>query len=395
VVVIAPPLIMVVPPLLVERLASAAVPPTILLKVVVPLEFAVRAKVPSIVLPKRILPVPELMMVIAVRVTELLKVIASSEVEIIMPRMAGLAIVKLLLKVEAVVIKETPVPPAESVVVPEIAPPVVTLLTVIIPVPEAVIDKPPVVVMKLSSASARLKPAPAVPRKTLTPEFPVMATKPAAFKAALRAMSPALETVREVRGAVSPTNPVKVMVPAPAVRFKSKAPLSFPPKVTPAPTPPTVLSIRLFASKVTPPVPKLIGFPEVVIAPPTLLAALPVKFKPVLNKKVEVPATSPKVTRPLLRKSTFTAKVLPMPVKLMVVAVALVIKALTVTAPVKVADVPLVMVRLLMLTEVPLIVPAPAVSPRLKAAPSRELPKMILLPPESSVVLAERVTASL
>ena len=392
-VVIAPPLIAVVPPVLVERLASAAVPPTMSLKVVVPLEFAVSAKAPSTVLPKRMSPLPEASVVIAARVTDLLKVIVSSEVEIFTPRMAGLAIVKALLKVEAVVAKVTPVPPAVSVVVPEMVPPPVTLLTVIIPVPEAVIDKPPVVVMKLSSASARLKPAPAVPRKTLTSAFPVMATKPAAFKAALMARSPALKTVRELRGAVLPTNPVKVMVPAPAFRLKSKAPSSFPPKVIPAPTPPTVLLTELLATKVTPPVPKLITSPEVLMKPPTLLAALPVKLRPVLNKNVSFP--SPKVTRPLLRKSTFKAKVLPVPVKLMVVAVALVIKALTVTAPVKVADVPLVMVRLLMLTEVPLIVPAPAVSPRLKAAPSRVLPKMILLPPEFSVVLAERVTASL
>ena len=392
-VVIAPPLIAVVPPALVERLASATIPPTMPLKVVVPLEFALRAKVPSTVLLKRRLPEPEVSVVIAVRVTALLKVIASFEVEIFVPTIAGLAIVKLLLKVEAVVAKVTPVPPAVSVVVPEMVPPPVTLLTVIIPAPEAVIDNPPVAVMKLSSALARLKPAPAVPRKTLTPEFPVMATNPTAFKAALSAMSPALNTVRELRGAVLPTNPVKVIVPDPAVRFKSKAPLSCPPKVTPAPTPPTVLSIRLFARKVTPPVPKVIGFPELVIAPPTLLAALPVKFKPVLNKNVSVP--SPKVTIPLLAKSTFTAKVLPVPVMLMVVVVDVVIRSFTVTGPVNAAEAPLVMVRSLMLTEVALIVPAPALRPRLKAAPLRLLLKRILLPPEFSVVLAERVTASL
>ena len=68
---------------------------------------------------------------------------------------------------------------------------------------------------------------------------------------------------------------------------------------------------------------------------------------------------------------------------------------MTVTAPVKVAEVQLVMVKSLMLTEVPLIVPVPAFNPRSKAAPLRVLLKMILLAPEFSVVLAPRVTASL
>jgi len=71
-----------------------------------------------------------------------------------------------------------------------------------------------------------------------------------------------------------------------------------------------------------------------------------------------------------------------------------VIKSLTVTAPVKVADAQLTMVRLVMLTDVPLIAPAPAVRSRLKA-PLRVLPKTILLPPEFSVLFAERITASL
>ena len=306
------------PPALAEMLLSAAVPPTIPLKVVSLLEFAKRLKAPLTVLLKRMAPAPEARVLLAVRVTELLKVSASFEVEIFLPRMAGLATFKALSKLEEFVIKETPVPPAVSVVVPEMVPPPVTLLTVIIPIPEAVIDKPPVVVMKLSSVSARLKPAPAVPRKTLTPVFPVMATNPTAFKAALMAISPALETVRELRGAVSPTNPVKVMVPAKAVRLKLKVPLSFPPKVMPAPTPPTVLLIMLFDIKVTPPAPKSIKSPELeILAPPTLLAALPVKLRPPLNKNVSVPAASPKVTRPLFKKFTFATNVLLVPVKLM------------------------------------------------------------------------------
>lgn len=68
----------------------------------------------------------------------------------------------------------------------------------------------------------------------------------------------------------------------------------------------------------------------------------------------------------------------------------MVIKSLTVTEPVKVADVQFVMVRLLMLTDVPLI--APAV--RLKSkAPLSVLLKRISLPPELRVVIAVRVTA--
>ena len=379
------------PPALAEMLLSAAVPPTIPLKVVSLLEFTIRLKAPLTVLLKRMAPAPEARVLLALRVTELLKVSASFEVEIFLPRMAGLATFKALSKLEEFVIKKTPVPPAVSVVVPETVPPPVTLLTVIIPIPEAVIDKPPVVVMKLSSASARLKPAPAVPRKTLTPVFPVMATNPIAFKAALMAISPALETVRELRGAVSPTNPVKVMVPAKAVRLKLKVPLSFPPKVIPAPTPPTVLLIMLFDIKVTPPVPKFIKSPELeILAPPTLLAALPWKLSPPLNKNVSVPATSPKVTSPLLTKSTFATNVLLVPVKLMAYGFAVVIKSLIVTEPVKVADVQFVMVRLLMLTDVPLI--APAV--RLKSkAPLSVLLKKISLPPELRVVIAVRVTA--
>ena len=66
--------------------------------------------------------------------------------------------------------------------------------------------------------------------------------------------------------------------------------------------------------KVTPPIPKF-TIPPLLIAPPNLLAALPAKFKPPVNKKVSDP--SPKVTllpTPVWRKSTFKAKVLPVPV---------------------------------------------------------------------------------
>ena len=97
-----------------------------------------------------------------------------------------------------------------------------------------------------------------------------------------------------------------------------------------------------------------------------------------------------KVTVPVLRNSTFCTKVLPVPVMLMVVAViVVVIKSLTVTAPVNAAEAPLVMVKLLMATVVPVMAPTvPAFRPRLKAplmpalkviaAPVAELPALVV-----------------
>ena len=110
-----------------------------------------------------------------------------------------------------------------------------------------------------------------------------------------------------------------VPVIAPPVPASSPRLKAFIPSVIPAPKkifwparePVVVATVELFVS-VEPPVPKLITLPELLIAPPNLLAALPAKFKPPLNKKVSDP--SPKVTRPLLAKSTFWAKVLPVPV---------------------------------------------------------------------------------
>ena len=64
--------------------------------------------------------------------------------------------------------------------------------------------------------------------------------------------------------------------------------------------------------KVTPPVPKFTT-PPLVMSAPRLDAAPPVKVKPPSNANVSVVA-SPRVTRPVLRKSTFKAKVLPVPV---------------------------------------------------------------------------------
>lgn len=248
VVMMAPPFIKVVPPELVVRLVSASTPPTILPKVVILEEIALRLNVPLRVLLKRIVPAPVLRTVFPFSFTVSLKVSASFEVEILTPTMAGLVTVKALLKLEEVVAKETPVPPALRVVIPVMVPPPVTLLTTITPIPEAVIDKPPVVVIKSSSASVRLKPGPAVPRKTSTPELPAKLTKPVAFNAAPIEISAALDTMSEVRSAELPTVPTKVMAPVPAVKPRLKAPLSVPPKVMPAPALREVLALRLTAS---------------------------------------------------------------------------------------------------------------------------------------------------
>ena len=120
----------------------------------------------------------------------------------------------------------------------------------------------------------------------------------------------AVKVRAESRNAGAPTsspNVIMLLVLAFTVRAwaLSAVTATRPPKVISAPPPPTVLLTELLNTKVTPPVPKLITSPELLMKPPTLLAALPVKFKPLLNKKVSVPATPPKVTRPLLRKSTF------------------------------------------------------------------------------------------
>ena len=104
--------------------------------------------------------------------------------------------------------------------------------------------------------------------------------------------------------------------PVPASSPRLKAPVMPAPKRIAAPAGELVMvaTVELFVS-VEPPVPKLITSPELLIVPPNLLAALPPKVKPLLNKKVS--AASPKVTllpTPVLRKLTFCAKVLPVPV---------------------------------------------------------------------------------
>ena len=101
--------------------------------------------------------------------------------------------------------------------------------------------------------------------------------------------------------------------PVPASSPRLKAPVMPAPKRIAAPAGELVMvaTVELFVS-VESPVPKLITSPELLIVPPNLLAALPPNVKPLLSKNVSVP--SPKVTRPLLAKFKFCAKVLPVPV---------------------------------------------------------------------------------
>jgi hypothetical protein len=126
------------------------------------------------------------------------------------------------------------------------------------------------------------------------------------------------------------TVPGSTILPIPAFR------MVLAPRITPVSTSPRVMRVSVVAT-----VP-LIETEEGVLTlrPPV---------------KVNVSPPLPRVTRPLLRKSTSATKVLPVPVMEIVVAVAVVvvIKSLTVTAPVNAAEAPLVMVRLLMLTDVP------------------------------------------
>ena len=87
-------------------------------------------------------------------------------------------------------------------------------------------------------------------------------------------------------------------------------------------------------------------------APPEM----PEKLMPPPNSNVSAVA-SPKVTRPVLMNSTLAANVLPVPVMLNVYEPDLVIKSFTVTAPVNAAEAPVLIVKLPMATDVPLIAP--------------------------------------
>ena len=114
--------------------------------------------------------------------------------------------------------------------------------------------------------------------------------------------------------------------PVPAFKPKSNAPVMPAPKVMAAPAgskPVGVATLELSVN-VTPPVPKFITSPLLVMVAATLDAALPLKVKPPSNANVLAVAL-PKVTRPVLRKSTFNTKVFVPPVMLIVVAVAAVV----------------------------------------------------------------------
>ena len=176
------------------------------------------------VLPKVMLPSAVLIATApVVNATVLLKITLSLEVAKFTPAIvAALATVNALLKLESAVLNVTPVPPAVKVVVPVIVPPPVTPFTVIVPAPAAVMFNAPVLVMKSSSVSVRLKPTPAVPKNTLTPASLVILTGPATLIAAPMTTSPALAMVSDVSdGGKLPTVPVKVTMPAPAVKVRS------------------------------------------------------------------------------------------------------------------------------------------------------------------------------
>ena len=172
----------------------------------------------------------------------------------------------------------------------------------------------------------------------------------------------------------------------PALRLRSKAPPMAAPKRMSLPAAEScVVAIDELVRKVTPPAPKFTTPPLLIMAP-TSEAALPETEKVNPSLKANVSEVSPKVTRPVLRKSTFCVKVLPVPVKDTEYGFKVVNRSFNVTAPVKAAEAPSVMVRLWMLTDVPMIRPAlaPASRNRLKS-PLRRLPKMRLF--EDFIVL--------
>ena len=160
----------------------------------------------------------------------------------------------------------------------------------------------------------------------------------------------------------------------------------------------TLVPVLNVAAAVMVVAPRSICVPVVSTMPAMLVPLADVVSKPPV--KVNVSPPLPKVTAPVLRKSTSATKVLPVPVMLTVVAVANVIKSFTVTAPVNAADAPLVMVKSLIATVVPVMAPpVPALRPRLKAplialkvmaAPAVEPPALVL----STVLFAVKATAA-
>ena len=202
--------------------------------------------------------------------------------------------------------------------------------------PAPVVNAPALVTVMLPPT--RLAPVPPmvspVPVKLNAPDksripvnvvntVPAFWVKLAAVKVLDANTVPAEVTVTAPRR-VPPTAPVKVMLPAPAVNPRvcdpNTVPFSALPNVIAAPVavpPALVVSTVELANSVTPPAPKLITSPELLIAAARLTGALPVKFSPPLNRKVSAVAL-PSVTAPEFRKSTFWAKVLPVPVRLTV-----------------------------------------------------------------------------
>ena len=299
---------------------------------------------------RRILPLPAFRVVSSPKITPVLE----------SPRVMRVLVVATMPLIETEEGRVTLRPPVKVKVsppLPKVTAPVLrksTSATKVLPVPVMLTVVAVAVVIKSLTVTAPVNAAdrPLVMVKSLIATVtPVMAPPVPAFKPKLKELAPS----------VMPA--LKVIL----------APVAEPPAL--------VVSTVELAVRVTPPVPKLITSPELVMAAPTLDGAPPVKDKTPSNANVSPPL--PRVTAPVLRNSTFCTKVLPEPVMLTVVAVAAVIKSLTVTAPVNAADAPLVMVRLLMLTDVPeMALPVPAFKPKLKElAPSvMPAPKVMAAP---------------
>ena len=257
--------------------------PTVELKVTVPAPaVSVRACAPFSV-PVKVSPPPAVVIPTAPvsNKTVLLKITLSPEVVKFTPAIvAALATVNALSKVEPTVANVTPDPPAVRVVMPVIVPPPITPFTVM--APDAVMFNAPVLVMKSSSASVRLKSPtpPAVPKNTFTPVLLVMLTGPNTVMVLPIETSPALAMVSDESGVEFPTVEPKVTVPAPAVSVRACAPFSVLVKVRP---PPLVL--------------KLTGPPESVVVPVTVRPSKPLHVMP---SKVTPPANELAVL-PLVR----------------------------------------------------------------------------------------------
>ena len=307
---------------------------------------------------RRILPLPAFRVVSSPKITPVLE----------SPRVMRVLVVATMPLIETEEGRVTLRPPVKVKVsppLPKVTAPVLrksTSATKVLPVPVMLTVVAVAVVIKSLTVTAPVNAAdrPLVMVKSLIATVtPVMAPPVPAFKPKLKELAPS----------VMPA--LKVIL----------APVAEPPAL--------VVSTVELAVRVTPPVPKLITSPELVMAAPTLDGAPPVKDKTPSNANVSPPL--PRVTAPVLRNSTFCTKVLPEPVMLTVVAVAAVIKSLTVTAPVNAADAPLVMVRLLMLTDVPeMALPVPAFKPKLKElAPSvMPAPKVMFEPADEPVVVS-------